>query len=322
MDVLLTRRQLLLLAIESTYGTDAAPQEANSYEALRLVDPFTLDLGQEHVEVTAGNLSRGMQRPYATNRPAGVTFRTYVQGLSDASTYTANDKPPIGDALRACGLFETLASGAYTYDPTAAVGSDSSVTIVAHQDGYEHRFVGCRGNVNFIYVSNQPVVAEFNFRGLLTTEASTTRSAPTGLPTVVPPSWIGGGSIHIESLQANIENANFNTNNKLFEQRASTAGSASGIIQVIVTERAPGGSIDPEATDPNSFDFFGAWRSSSGAILTFNTGVTSSNKFTVTASQAVLKTVAWGDKEGMSIFATDFQAYERSSNDEFQIVFN
>ena len=163
-DVFLTRRQLLLLAIETTYGTDAAPNEANSYQAMRLVDPFTLDLGQEHVEVSGGNLSRGMQRPYATNRPSGVTFRTYVQGLTDADTYTAADKVPIGDALRACGLFETLASGAYTYDPTTDPGSDSSVTIVAHQDGYEHRLVGCRGNVNFIFVSNQPVVAEFTYR--------------------------------------------------------------------------------------------------------------------------------------------------------------
>ena len=103
-DAFLTRRQLLMLALEATYGTDAAPQHTNSYQAMRMIDPFALDLGTEVVEVRAGALTRGMSRPIATVRPAGITFRTYVQGI-DGTSYTATIKPPIGDALRACGMF-------------------------------------------------------------------------------------------------------------------------------------------------------------------------------------------------------------------------
>ena len=166
-DVFLTRRQELLCAIESTYGTDAAPQASNSYQAIRLIDPFVLDLGQEMVEVSGGNLSRGRSRPIATVRPTGVTFRTYVHGITSPSSgviYSATAKPALGDLLRACGAFEFFqtagyAGGRYRYEPTADVGSDSSVTIVAHQDGFEHRILGCRGNINLIYQASAPVIA-------------------------------------------------------------------------------------------------------------------------------------------------------------------
>ena len=323
-DIFLTRRQIMMTALEATYATDAAPQ-ATSYQAIRMIEPFKLDLSTEMLEQEAGLLTRGRSRPISTVRPIGVTFRTYVQGL-DAKSYTATDKPPIGDLLRCCGLQETFASSnaagqpEYRYDQATDVGSDFGLTIVAHQDGFEHRFVGARGNVNFIWQAAAPVIADFNFRGQLTTEASTTRTAPTGMPTVIPPRWIGSGTIFIGSLAANVENLNFNTNNTLFEQKASRASSASGIIAVWITQRSPGGSFDPEANSAS--DFFGAWRSTSGGVLRLQAGLTQSNRFTLVASQVIYKQVSWGDKEGMGIFSTDFEAYERNSDDSFRITFD
>lgn len=327
-DANLRKRQILITAIESTYATDAAPQGTNSYQAIRLVDPFELEIGTELVEVMGGNLTRGMSRPIATVRPIGVTFRTYVVGLN-AQSYTGNIKPPIGDLLRACGLFETFTSSnadgrpEYRYDTAADVGSDTSQTFVSHQDGYEHRFTGARGNVNLILKAAEPAVAEFNFRGMLTTEASTTRAdSVVGLPTAVPPRWIGSGSIFIQSLSANMENMNFNTNNTVMEQRASRADSASGIINIWLTERAPGGSFDPQTTEPNTLDFFGVWRSTSGAVLRVQVGLTQGNRMTLIASQAVFKSVAWGNNAGLSLFSTNYQAYERNGNDEYRIIFD
>ena len=319
-----------MAALESAYGTDAAPQHSNSYQAIRLIDPFALDLGQEMVEVSGGNLSRGRSRPIATVRPTGITFRTYVHGITSPSSgiiYSATAKPALGDLFRACALFETFetvgyAGGRYRYAPSADVGSDSSVTIVAHQDGFEHRIIGCRGNVNFIFQASAPVIAEFNLRGMLSTEASTTRGAPTGLPTIVPPRWVGSGSIFVESLSGVVENLNFGTNNTVFEDRASNATSGSGIIAVILTDRAPGGSFDPEATEPSTLNFFAQWRATSGGVLAVQTNVTTGNRFTFTASQAVFKRVSWGDKSGLSIFSTDFEAYERAGQDEYNLLFD
>lgn len=327
-DVILTRRQILLLAAEATYGADAAPNEASSFQAIRLIDPFVLDLGQEMVEVAGGNLTRGFSRPIATVRPAGITFRSYMVGIPTTS-YAASVKPPLADALRACALQEVFTAAlsggpnaSYRYDPTVDVSSDISVTIVAHQDGKDHRLLGCRGNVNLIFPAGAPVIAEFTYRGILSTEAETTRSAPTGLPTVVPPRWIGSGSVYVQSLQSLVENLNFNTNNTVFEQRASLATSGSGIAAVIITDRQPGGSFDPEAVVVSSYDFFAAWRATSGATLRMQVGATEGNRFTLIGSQTVLKRVAWADKSGMGIFAVDFQSYERASNDEYRLTFD
>jgi len=329
-DMFLTRRQLLLHKIETDYGIDAAPSHTASYNAIRLVAPFTLDLGEDLIETLGGNLSRGRGRPIPAIKRSGVTFRTYVQGV-DVSTYSASVKPPIADMLRACGLFETFVTSGpdvpsgtpyYKYVPSNDVGSDSSITLYCHQDGKEHRFTGARGNVNFIWAADAPVIAEFNFRGLLNSELEVTRAAPVGFPTNTPPQWIDSGSIIVGSYAIPVENLNFNTNNTIFEEPASVAKSASGIINVIITERAPGGSWDPEATFSNTLDFFGAWRSASGSIMRLNAGIFQGNRFTITASQMIQKKTGWGDKQGLAIFNTDYECYERSTDDQFVITFS
>lgn len=319
-DVFLTQQQLVLLKLETTYGSDSAPTHTASFDAIKLVDPFTLDLGQEVVEQVGGTLSRGRIRPIGTKRPIGVTFRSYLAGTNGASLAAAV-KHPLASALQACALQETFAAAQYTYQPTSDVQSDASVTIIAHQDGYEHRILGAQGNVNLIFSAAAPPIAEFNFRGILSTEASTVRAAATGLTAAIPPRWIDSGSFVVGSWFAEVENLNFNTNNTLYEQPASKAGSGSGIMRVVVTARQPGGSMDPAATQPGSFDFIGSWRATSGAIMRLAGGSQVGNRFTLTASQVVFKTVGWGDKSGLSIFNVDYEAYEVAGNDQFALSF-
>ena len=329
-DVFLVRRQILAQRIETTYGTYSDPNPASSYQPIRLVDPFVGDFGQEMVEVSGGNLSRGRTRPIATVRPAGVTFRTYVHGITSPASgiiYSATAKPPLGDLFRACGMqerFETAgyAGGRYRYQQTADPSSDNSVSILCHEDGFDHQLRGCRGNVNFIYLHATPVIAEFNLRGIIGTEAATVRAAPANLPTIVPPRWIGSGSIFVESLHAVVANANFQTGNTVFEQPASIADSSAGIIQCVITDRVPGGSIDPEVTNASTLDFFAQWRATSGAVFQLQTNVTTGNRFTLTASQMIIKTLARGDASGLRIFNTGFEAYERNVDDSYQIVFD
>jgi hypothetical protein len=315
-DLYLSRRQLLLVKVETTEGTDAAPQEANSGDAIKLVDPWTIDLGQDFIEVVGGNLSRGNAAPITGARPAGITFRSVLSGVSVGS-FTAANKPPLHAAIRACGAFETFTASHYDYAPATTAGSDISVTIVAHIDGYEHRMVNCRGNMNLIYGANAPVIAEFTMRGQLTTEASTARSSPTGLTTLAPPKWIDSGSILVDSAPClNVEALNFNTNNTIYEEKSSCASSGSGINRIILTERAPGGSMDPAATDPTTHNAFGLWRSGSPATVNLNTGTDVGNIVSLTMSNVYYKTVGWGDKTGVGIWNIDYEAYEGTNADD------
>jgi hypothetical protein len=255
-----------------------------------------------------------------------VTFRTFVQGAGNS--YSTALKPPIGDLLRACGLLETLVTSnaagdpEYQYAPAGRVQSLCSLSMIMNVDGKDTRFVGAMGNVNFIGVGASPFIAEFNFRGILETEVSTSRGTPVGLPSTTPARWVGSGSVYIGSFQSVIENFNFNTNNKIFEQRASLALSGSGLVKILITERTPGGSFDPEVSNSSSFDFLAVWRSTSGAAMTINVGAARGERFTIVMSSAIPKTIAWQDKEGLATFGLDYQAYEVLGNDDYRISFS
>lgn len=325
-DVSINRRQWLLSAVESVYGTNRNPIESNSGQAIRLLEPFNLDLGQDNIEQIGGLGTLGFSRPIATARPAGVTFRTFIQGVP--TSYSTALKPPAGELLRACGLLETFVSSnangdpQYEYAPAGRVQSQCSVSMIANIDGQDTRFVGAMGNVNAILVGASPGIFEFTMRGILETEVATTRGTPVGLPSTTPPRWVGSGSIYVGSLQAVIENMNFNTNNKIFEQRASLALSGSGLVKILITERTPGGSFDPEVSNPTSLNWLGIWRSTSGAAITVNLGVDRGNRFTMVMSQAIPKSVAWQDKEGLAVFGIDYQAYESAGNDDYKLIFS
>lgn len=322
-DVAINRRQWLLSAVESVYGTNRNPTEGNSGEAIRLLEPFQLDLTQENVEQIGGLGTLGFSRPIATARPAGITFRTFLQGVP--TSYSTALKPPLSALYRACGLLETFISSnaagdpEYQYAPAGRVQSLCSVSLIANVDGHDTRMVGAMGNVNFIMVGASPVIAEFTMRGLLETEVATVRGTPTGLPTTTPPRWVGSGSVLVASLATNIENMNFNTNNRVFEQRASLALSGSGLVRILITERTPGGSFDPEVSNPTSLDWVHIWRSSSGSTIQANVGVDRGNRFSLVMSNAIPKTLAWQDKEGLAVFGSEYQAYESAGNDEYVI---
>ena len=327
-EIRLERKQLFLFKIESTYGTDAAPNEANSYEAIRLMEPFDMDMTQNFVEVLPGNNTMGFDRPIPTTRPIGVTFRSFVSGLSsNADSYTASKKPPLGDLLRVCGFQETFISSnangqsEYQYNFATHPSSHLSATCVPHHDGYDQRMLGCRGNVNFIYAAAAPVIAEFTLRGLLSTEAETTRGTVT-FPDIIPPRWIDSGSVLVDSSCLDIENLNLNTNYTVYEQPSACALSGSGILGILLTERAPGGSFDPVATRTNTADIIARWRSASGSVLNLDTGRTAGNRFSITGSLMVHKTVGWGGKSGLQIFNVGYQLYQRGAgNNEFRISF-
>ena len=327
-DLYLTRKQLLLVRLETTENVDATPNHTESGDALKLIDPWTLDIGQEFHEIT-GNINRSDDAPILGIREAGINFRTYLNGI-DALQYTALRKPPVHAALQACGLHEVLETTwetgtAYTYIPTVDISSDKSVTVVAHIDGYEHRITGCKGNVNFIFGANAPVIAEFTLNGRLTTQATTARAVPSGLTTVVPPKWIGPASTVIDSVSClNMESFNLNTNNTVEIERNVASTSDTGLRRVMITHRSPGGSMDPSAIDPGTHDVFDNFKLGTAARITLSVGSDVGNVVTLAISNAIYKSAGWDDKTGVGIWDVTYQAYQSTAaagDENFKLSF-
>lgn len=118
---LLNRRRILTAAIETTYGTDAAPTGSNAI----LVRNMTLT--PQEADLT----DRDLVRPYlgrSEQLPAGIRARLEFE-VEIAGAGSAGTAPAYGPLLRAVGLSQTLLAAPVT--GTATAGAASTITLAA-----------------------------------------------------------------------------------------------------------------------------------------------------------------------------------------------
>ena len=106
---LLTRKRLILIEEESTYGTDASPDGADAV----LVRDLSITPQQSDI------VSRDLIRPYlgASEQLLANTRVECTFSVELAGSGTAGTAPRYGKALKACGFSETIvANTTVTYD--------------------------------------------------------------------------------------------------------------------------------------------------------------------------------------------------------------
>jgi hypothetical protein len=133
------RKSAILLAIETTYGTDAAP--AGSTDAL-LVSEMTIN------PFNASNVDRKNIRPFfggseqlLGNRYVELTFTVELAGSGTLGT-----APAWGRLMRACKMAEVVEAGVRV-DYTPISDSIESATVYYYDDGALHKLLGARGDV-------------------------------------------------------------------------------------------------------------------------------------------------------------------------------
>ena len=132
----LTRKRLIQVKGEATYGTDSSPAGTDALLVRNL----------EITPIEADVVSRDLIRNYLGNSPqllantrVSITFQVELAGSGTAGT-----PPRYGALLRACGLLEAVvASTSVTYTPRSA--GFESATIYFNNDGIRHVLTGCRG---------------------------------------------------------------------------------------------------------------------------------------------------------------------------------
>ena len=93
----LTRRQLLMIKAESTYGTSSSPTGS---EAILVLDPKLSPLDAKLLEREIIDPAFGRVRSRVlTERKMGLQF-----GVEVAGSGTAGTAPKYGPLLRACGM--------------------------------------------------------------------------------------------------------------------------------------------------------------------------------------------------------------------------
>jgi len=310
----LTRKKFLIAKIETTYGTDPTPVGGSN--AIQVTNLEVTPIESDNVQAAAyqGFIGNSTRSTLVANKRVSVTFDVELAGSGTAGT-----APAFGPLLKSCGLSETIvAATSVTY---AGVSSSfDSATIYCFYDGTRHKITGARGSVTFNFTAGQFAVASFNFIGIYNAPDDTALSGTFTVANQAAAIEVNDTNMTTATFHgvtsARIESFDLALNNELiYKETASNK-------EVLITNRAPGGTAVIEAPAVGTTDYFakavGVTTASSSLVL----GATAGNIVTLTAAQTDITGVSYGDTNGVVSLSMPYLALPTTAgNDELSLAF-
>jgi hypothetical protein len=310
----LTRKKFLIAKIETTYGTDPSP--VGGSDAVQVTNLELTPIESDNVQAAAfqgflGNSTRGT---LVANKRVSVTFDVELAGSGAAGT-----APAFGPLLKACGLSQTVVSSvSVTYAPVSS--SFDSATIYCFYDGTRHKITGARGTVSFNMTAGQFAVASFNFIGIYNAPDSTALSGSFTVANQAAAIEVNDTNVTTATFHgvtsSRIESFDLALNNELlYKETASNQ-------EVLITNRAPGGTAVIEAPAIGTTDFFGKAVAVATGSTSLVLGATGGNIVTVNAAQTDITGCSYADTNGVIALSMPYLALPTTAgNNEMSLVF-
>jgi len=310
----LTRKKFLIAKIESTYGTDPSP--VGGTDAVQVTNLEVTPIESDNVQAAThqgflGNSTRGT---LVANKRVSVTFDVELAGSGTAGT-----APAFGPLLKSCGLSETIVSStSVTYAPVSS--SFSSATIYCFYDGTRHKITGARGSVSFNMTAGQFAVASFNFIGIYNAPDDTALSGSFTVANQAAAIEVNDTNVTTATFHgvtnSRIESFDLAMNNELlYKETASNK-------EVLITNRAPGGTAVIEAPAVGTTDFFAKAVASATGSTSIVLGGTAGNIVTVNAAQTDITGCSYADTNGVIALSMPYLALPTTAgNNEMSLVF-
>jgi len=306
----LTRKRLIQVKKESTYGTDSTPAGTDALLVRNL----------EITPIEADVVSRDLIRNYLGNSPqllantrASITFQVELAGSGTAGT-----APRYGAILQACGLSETIvASTSVTYAPVSS--SFSSATIYFNNDGIRHILTGCRGTFTMNAEVGQIPTLDFTMVGIYNAPTDTALPTTTYSNQASPLVFREGNTSAFQffSYAGCLQSVSFDIGNETVYRELVGCTK-----EVMITNRAASGTVMLEAPTLAAKDFFGIAQTETTGNLTFLHGTTAGNRVTFTAGQCDITNPTYGDQDGVQMLSVPYVATPTTAgNDEISLVF-
>ena len=306
----LTRKRVILVEKEQSYGTDPSPA------ATDVVLVRDLSITPQSSDV----VNRDVVRPYLgaseqllANTKVECTFSVELAGSGTAGT-----APRYGSALLACGFHETISSEtSVTYTPKS--DTFDSVTIHYNVDGVRHIVTGCRGSFVLNAAVGEIPSIDFTFTGVY--NAPTTASLPSvtygnqATPLIFKNGNTSGFSLLSHS--GALMNMSMDVGNEIVYREL-----VGGTKEVLITDRAANGSVTIEAPALGTKDFFAAaLTDSSLGNLQFLHGTTAGNKVQFISSKVDIGDVSYGEADGVTMLEIPYTLVPSAANDEMSLIF-
>jgi hypothetical protein len=307
---LLSRKRLILVKTESTYGTDSSPVGTDALLVRNLdITPLSGDI-----------VSRDLIRPYMGNydqliaqNSVAINFEVELAGSGTAGT-----APKYDAILKACGLAATIvASTSVTYAPVSA--SFSSATIYFNVDGVLHKLTGCRGSMTMSCAVGAIPTLAFNLTGVYNAPTDTAQPSVTYSAQATPLVFREGNtsSFSFFSYSGVLQSVDFNLANDLVYREL-----VGGTKETLITDRKPAGTVMIEAPTIATKDFFATALASSTGNLTFLHGTTAGNRVTFLASQVDVINPTYQDQDSVMMLSVPYVATPTTAgNNEFSLAF-
>jgi hypothetical protein len=306
----LTRKRLILVKKESTYGTDSTPAGTDALLVRNL----------EITPIEADVVSRDLIRPYLGNSPqllansrVSITFQVELAGSGTAGT-----APRYGAVLQACGMSETIvATTSVTYAPVSA--SFSSATIYFNNDGIRHILTGCRGTFTLNAEVGQIPTIDFTMIGVYNAPTDTALPSTTYSAQASPLIFKQGNTSAFQffSYAGCLQSVSFDMANETVYRELVGCTK-----EVLITNRAPSGTVMLEAPALATKDYFNIAQTETTGNLTFLHGTTAGNRVTLTAGQCDISNPSYSDQDGIQMLNIPYVATPTTSgNDEVSLAF-
>ena len=304
-------RQLLLVKVETTYGTDSVPTAAAN--ALQAVDPVVTPQA-DLLERRPADATMGLNPAAVGARWVEVTFGVEVRG---SGTLDVAPKG-LGDALQACGFTEAVNVAVdVTYLPESDPALLKSVTIYAYLAGREHKITGCIGNVELVAAAGQHAQFNFTFQGIYIAPTAVAQPTPT-FDTTIPPVVLSAAFDYKAITTLIVQQLQINMQNEI--ARRDDVSASSGIKGFQLVDRAVIGSFNPEQEPLATHDPFADWVAGTTAALSMVIGSAAGNIWTITGPKLTYRTVPTADRNGILIYDHEVQFGKDAGDDEVKLV--
>lgn len=312
--VKLTRRDVILVELETNYGEDATP---TADDAVRVEGLQWSNEGARMLERGVVHLTGGTLKHIFGGSLFGLTFQVEIKGSGAAGT-----APRIGRLLQACGMAETVNAGvSVVYSPLSSLTTQKSVTIYLYEDGDLYIVTGCRGNVSVTLEAGSKMMATFTMVGHCDGPTATAMITPTYESTLPVPFLSAGIELGSMDPPPVIQSLTFDLGNQVITSPDANASDGFGEIRIV--RRDVTGSINPEAVTQAVKDFIAEWRSgTTQALLSGDIGP-AGNATAYSFPTIAFRELSPGDREGLRTTEIGFAAAETGSGDnELSITFS
>lgn len=306
---LLTRKRLILAKIESTYGTDSTPGSTAAILVRNLeITPLQADV-----------VTRDLIRPYLgnfeqilANQRVEITFEVELAGSGAAGT-----APAWGPVMKSCAMAETVvATTSVTYAPVS--GSFSSCSIYFNNDGVRHKITGCRGSFSVSGEVGQIPVISFTMMGIYNAPDDSALPTPTYSNQATPVIFKQGNTtgFQVFSYSGCLQSFSMDLANEMVYRELVGCTK-----EVLITNRAPNGTVVIEAPTIAAKDFFTIANGTATGNLTFQHGQTAGNIVTFSSPQTDIGSPTYSDQDGIQMLNLPYVATPTTAgNDELSIA--